>query len=109
MTPPRLGTALLWVLLVVETSMSAELPVNSRQVIDFRDPAQAQGWTSVDDQVMGGVSASHYCATEWGCDPGLTKPEQEARKNANHPSGPPCRTVQGVAEARLAATRQSYP
>jgi NADH dehydrogenase [ubiquinone] 1 alpha subcomplex assembly factor 1 len=61
-----LGVALLFALLTLETAMSAELPINSRLVIDFRDPAQAQGWTSVDDQVMGGVSASQVRATTAG-------------------------------------------
>ncbi len=46
--------------------MSAELPIPTRPVIDFRDPTQAQGWTSVDDQVMGGVSASQVQATPAG-------------------------------------------
>jgi NADH dehydrogenase [ubiquinone] 1 alpha subcomplex assembly factor 1 len=66
LTPQGLGAALLFILLVVEISMSAELPTTTRLVIDFRDPTQAQGWTSVDDQVMGGVSASQVQATPAG-------------------------------------------
>ena len=46
--------------------MSANLPHETRPVIDFRDPAQRQAWTSVDDRVMGGVSASPVTVTAEG-------------------------------------------
>jgi hypothetical protein len=38
--------------------MSAAFATDPRPVLDFRDPAQVRVWTSVDDRVMGGVSAS---------------------------------------------------
>ncbi|NJM12724.1 MAG: CIA30 family protein [Synechococcaceae cyanobacterium SM1_2_3] len=46
--------------------MSAHLPHENRPVIDFRDPARGQAWTSVDDRVMGGVSASQVTVTTEG-------------------------------------------
>ena len=46
--------------------MSANLPHETRPAIDFRDPAQGQAWTSVDDRVMGGVSASQTTVTAEG-------------------------------------------
>ena len=38
--------------------MSAAFATEPRPVLDFRDPAPAAAWASVDDRVMGGVSAS---------------------------------------------------
>jgi len=58
--------AILYVYFSVGTSMSANLPHETRPVIDFRDPAQGQAWTSVDDRVMGGVSASQMTVTAEG-------------------------------------------
>lgn len=37
-----------------------------RTVLDFRDPAPGLAWTSVDDRVMGGVSASQVETTPEG-------------------------------------------
>ena len=37
-----------------------------RAVLDFRDPAPGPAWTSVDDRVMGGVSASQVETTPEG-------------------------------------------
>ena len=36
-------------------------------LIDFRDPSEAARWRSVDDEVMGGRSASRVESTEAGC------------------------------------------
>jgi NADH dehydrogenase [ubiquinone] 1 alpha subcomplex assembly factor 1 len=38
--------------------MSAAFATEPRPVLDFRDPAPAAAWASVDDRVMGGISAS---------------------------------------------------
>ena len=46
--------------------MSANLPHEIPPVINFRDPAQGQVWISVDDRVMGGVSASQVTVTAEG-------------------------------------------
>ncbi|TVR67163.1 MAG: hypothetical protein EA420_00885 [Candidatus Competibacteraceae bacterium] len=52
-----MGRWLPWVLLPA-VAMSAALSTEPRPVFDFRDPAPAAAWASVDDRVMGGVSAS---------------------------------------------------
>ena len=54
---PVAGRWLPWVLLPA-VAMSAAFATEPRPVLDFRDPAPAAAWTSVDDRVMGGVSAS---------------------------------------------------
>ena len=38
--------------------MGAQIQIPNRLVIDFLDPAQVLGWTSVNDRVMGGISTS---------------------------------------------------
>ena len=62
----RVRAVILYVYFSVGTSMSAHLPHENRPVIDFRDPARGQAWTSVDDRVMGGVSASQVTVTAEG-------------------------------------------
>ena len=57
---------LCWVILSAGTAMSADSPTAIRLVLDFRDAAVAREWTSVDDRVMGGVSASRVVATPEG-------------------------------------------
>lgn len=46
--------------------MGVNVAAETRRVIDFREPAQAQKWVSVDDRVMGGVSASQITQTSEG-------------------------------------------
>jgi NADH dehydrogenase [ubiquinone] 1 alpha subcomplex assembly factor 1 len=46
--------------------MSAAFATEPRPVLDFRDPAPAAAWASVDDRVMGGVSASRAEITPEG-------------------------------------------
>ena len=46
--------------------MGIQIQIPHRLVIDFRDPAQALGWTSVNDRVMGGISTSRATATTEG-------------------------------------------
>ena len=46
--------------------MNANLPIDDRLVIDFRDPAQVLGWTPVNDRVMGGVSTSQVLSAADG-------------------------------------------
>ena len=57
---------LCWVILSAGTAMSADSPTAIRLALDFRDPAVVGEWTSVDDRVMGGVSASRIVATPEG-------------------------------------------
>jgi len=57
---------LCWVILGAGTAMSADSPTAIRLAIDFRDPAVVGEWTSVDDRVMGGISASRIVATPEG-------------------------------------------
>jgi hypothetical protein len=57
---------LCWVILSAGTAMSADSPTAIRLALDFRDPAVVGEWTSVDDRVMGGVSASRVVATPEG-------------------------------------------
>ncbi len=47
-----------WAILGAGAAMSADSPTAIRLMLDFRDAAVAREWTSVDDRVMGGVSAS---------------------------------------------------
>jgi NADH dehydrogenase [ubiquinone] 1 alpha subcomplex assembly factor 1 len=54
---PVAGRRWLWAILPAVV-MSAALSTEPRLVLDFRDPALAAAWASVDDRVMGGVSAS---------------------------------------------------
>ena len=46
--------------------MDVQIQMPNRLVIDFRDPAQVLEWTSVNDQVMGGMSTSQATATTEG-------------------------------------------
>ena len=57
---------LCWVILGAGAAMSADSPTAIRLMLDFRDAAVAREWTSVDDRVMGGVSASRVVATPEG-------------------------------------------
>lgn len=57
---------LCWVILGAGTAMSADSPTAIRLALDLRDPAVVHEWTSVDDRVMGGVSASRIVATPEG-------------------------------------------
>jgi monofunctional biosynthetic peptidoglycan transglycosylase len=42
------------------------MPAATRTLFDFTRPDAADGWTSVDDVVMGGVSESRFVSTENG-------------------------------------------
>ncbi|MFZ4701878.1 MAG: CIA30 family protein, partial [Candidatus Methylumidiphilus sp.] len=42
--------------------MGVQIQTPNRLVIDFRDPAQIQKWSPVNDRVMGGVSTSQATA-----------------------------------------------
>lgn len=57
---------LCWVIFGAGTAMSADSPTAIRLALDFRDPAVVGEWTSVDDRVMGGLSASRIVATPEG-------------------------------------------
>lgn len=57
---------LCWAILGAGAAMSADSPTAIRLMLDFRDAAVAREWTSVDDRVMGGVSASRVVATPEG-------------------------------------------
>ena len=57
-----LAGALTWGGVAIGTDIVKE----PRGVIDFRDPARGPAWTSVDDRVMGGVSASQIAMTPEG-------------------------------------------
>ena len=46
--------------------MGVQIQMPNPLVIDFRDPAQVLEWTSVNDQVMGGMSTSQATATTEG-------------------------------------------
>jgi len=57
---------LCWAILGAGAAMSADSPTAICLAIDFRDPAVVGEWTSVDDRVMGGVSARRVVATPEG-------------------------------------------
>lgn len=57
---------LCWAILGAGAAMSADSPTAIRLTLDFRDPAAVGEWTSVDDRVMGGLSASRIVATPEG-------------------------------------------